>query len=411
MTDPRIEESKQKALDLLKATQAQIERGLDLHSQFLVCDCFGFAPYSFTANMVRTVNRMIDEGASMGELSDLMLDMRITEQTRDPDARQLYEAAWRAAGVTCMMQTEGSGENIEGTIIHMARFEHVCDRMRDFVFKATSVDDARAAKADGRHCLVGSLNGPPCAAGPRDVDKASKLLTMLHRYGIRMMHLTYNQRNFVGDGCVERGNGGLSEFGREVARRMSETGIVVDTPHSGRQTTLDATRFAGGVVAASHSSCDAVYHHDRAKTDEEIKAIADTGGLIGMYVIPTFLAEAGNITHLLDHIDHAAKLVGTDHIGIGTDTTYTAPPPEGLELKPFPKTRETWQGNWRPEHRTGIEGISDECRPGGSLAWTNWPCFTIGLVTRGYSDEDIEKIIGGNMLRVLETAAGQANIQ
>jgi len=103
---------------------------------------------------------------------------------------------------------------------------------------------------------------------------------------------------------------------------------------------------------------------------------------------------------MLDQIDHVVKLVGIHHVSIGTDAGYASPTP-GVEFLPMPKSRPgNWWGNWR-DVRVYEKGVSEENRT-GSLAWTNWPFFTVGLVARGYSDDDIEKILSGNLLRVFE---------
>jgi len=187
---------------------------------------------------------------------------------------------------------------------------------------------------------------------------------------------------------------------------MNQVGIIVDTPHSGKQTTLDAARLSEAPMAASHTLCEEVFRHDRGKSDEEIKAIAGTGGLIGVCCIPTFLGERGNVASLMQHVDYIVKLVGADHAAIGTDVSLVPPDPEGVELKPFPPTTGK-NRNWRPEHRSHVPGVSEDCRT-GSLVWTNWPYFTVGLVQLGYSDEDVRKIIGGNVLRVLKDVAVHA---
>jgi membrane dipeptidase len=149
---------------------------------------------------------------------------------------------------------------------------------------------------------------------------------------------------------------------------------------------------------ASHSGCRALRDHPRCKYDEAIEAVATTGGTIGICVLPGFLGLSGDLNALLDHIDHAVSVVGPDHVAIGTDVCYIPPYPEGLKGFPDARWTSSWWGAWKEEYASPP---SQEHR-WGSLAWTNWPMYTVGLVSRGYSDEDIRKIIGGNTLRVLE---------
>ena len=399
----RIEDAREKALSLLKVTPAQVEHGLELHRESLVVDAFGFAPYAFTRKMVETLNQLNDEGATADELSDRMLEMRVTESAHDPEAREQVAMAWEASGVTGTMQTCGGAGPVESVMRHFARFFYDWDQMPDLVQKATRPDDVKKAKEEGRHCQFISLNGLPGAFHVGDLDAGLRMVDTFYHLGCRMMHLTYNLRTLLGDGCVERADGGLSEFGHEAVERMNEVGILVDVPHSGRQTTLDAAKASRVPMAASHTACQSVYDHARGKSDEEIKAIVETGGFVGICCIPHFLGERGTIVDLLDHVDYLVKLAGVDHAAIGTDVGTVPPAPEGVKLNPFPRSRKK-ERNWRPEHRPVSPEVSEECRT-GSLMWTNWPCFTVGMVQRGYSDQDIQKIIGGNVLRVLDDVA------
>jgi membrane dipeptidase len=294
---------------------------------------------------------------------------------------------------------------VSSIIRHFARFFFIWDRLPEVTQKATGREDVQRAKDEGRHCQFISMNGLPGLGAGLDPDDALNMVDNFYNLGCRMMHLTYNTRTLIGDGCVEEADAGLSDIGREVVERMNRVGILVDTPHSGRQTTLDAARASTAPMAASHTVCDGVHKHVRGKSDEEIRAIAETGGLIGMTCIPTFLGKPGNLVRLLDHVDYLVKLVGADHAAIGTDVSSSPEDPEGVELKPFPRTRAK-DRNWK-HHRPKPEDISDEHR-NGSLRWTNWPYFTVGLVMRGYSDDDIRKIIGGNVLRVLDDVAKAA---
>jgi membrane dipeptidase len=216
--------------------------------------------------------------------------------------------------------------------------------------------------------------------------------------GIRMMHLTYNRRNMLGDGCGEPGNGGVSEFGRAAIAEMNRIGIIVDVAHSGWRTSLEAAKVSTKPMVASHTTCAGLYEHFRGKPDEVIKAICDTGGLVGICCIPRFLGGKGDVGALLDHIDYAAKKFGVDHVAIGTDVAYTSrnAAAENKKIPRRPKAREEFRSLWPKDFFTATPQAEE------SLAWTNWPLFTVGLVQRGYSDDDIQKILGLNMLRVCD---------
>src|SRR5581483_8669755 len=136
------------------------------------------------------------------------------------------------------------------------------------------------------------------------------LLEWAHARGLVMLQLTYNSRNFVGSGCMERVDDGLSTFGARFVRRLNDLGVIVDISHCGTSTTLAACRRSGKPVVASHTAARALHDHPRAKSDEELRAIAATGGVVGVCAVPFFLGDtATSIEDMLDHIDDVAEVV------------------------------------------------------------------------------------------------------
>lgn len=222
------------------------------------------------------------------------------------------------------------------------------------------------------------------------------LIRVFHQLGIRMMHVTYNRRNPLGDGCGEATDGGLSDFGRACVAEMNRVGVIVDVAHSGWRTSLEAAQASKQPMVASHTTAAAIHTHIRSKPDEVIRAICDTGGLVGICCISGFLGGPGHIGTFLDHIDYVAQKFGVERVAIGTDIAYESRNATAERAKipkrEVPPRMPRWEALW-PEGALG--GRQDP-----SLAWTNWPLFTVGLVQRGYSDEDIQKILGGNILRV-----------
>jgi membrane dipeptidase len=218
-----------------------------------------------------------------------------------------------------------------------------------------------------------------------------------------MMHLTYNRRNPLGDGAGEPNDGGLSDFGRQAIAEMNRLGVIVDVAHSGWRTSLEAAKASIKPMVASHTTCAGLYKHFRGKPDEAIHAICETGGLIGICCIPRFLGGTGDIAAFLDHIDYAVKRFGTDHVAIGTDVAYVSrnEPSERAKVgkgrdgrSPLALSGNQWEHLWPPDaYQSTPQGVQ-------SLAWTNWPLFTVGMVQRGHTDEDIRKILGQNVLRV-----------
>ncbi|MFP4250972.1 MAG: dipeptidase, partial [Armatimonadota bacterium] len=353
------------------------------------------------------INQAIDEQWQPIEISELLLDMRATGMCHDEETYALYREMFRVSGVNATVNTAGVGPALTRALRGTARFTQVCDVRPDFWQKAIHSDEAHRVFDEGRHAMFFSANNPPAHVGFEDGYDILMWLEMFHRFGYRVMHLTYNRRNFVGDGCTESSDAGLSDFGFQVVEMMNKLGIMIDTPHSGVQTTLDACEASVAPVAATHTVCRALHDHPRGKTDEQLRAIAETGGFIGITCIPHFLAEHGTIVDILDHIEHAIDVVGIDHVGIGTDVAFSAPPPVEPEMKPIPPGRNRWWALW-PEGTGSPGGEVSRENSHGSLNWICWPYFTTGLLMRGYSEEEIAKIVGGNILRVLDDVEAAA---
>ena len=191
---------------------------------------------------------------------------------------------------------------------------------------------------------------------------------------------------------------GLSDFGRAVIAEMNRVGVIPDCAHSGWQTSLEAAQVSDKPVVASHSTCAAMSPnpHARSKPDNVIRAIADTGGYIGIFCIPRYLRNAGDIAALIDHLDYAIKTFGADHVAIGTDVAYSSSN-SSAESKKVPRLR-----RGRDDFRTlwPADDFQENSTMRTSVAWTNWPLYTVGLVQRGHTAEDIRKVIGGNVMRV-----------
>ena len=305
--------------------------------------------------------------------------------------------AWRASGVTCIYQNAGEeGQSVMMLMKRLSRFTYLTDMLRESVSKAATPEDIQAAKAAGRHCLYLTGNGVPLTEQWVSVQDELRYLRVFFELGIRMMHLTYNRRNMIGDGCAETANGGLSDFGRSVIAEMNRIGVVPDCAHSGWQTSLESAQVSTKPVVASHSTCGGIHPHIRSKPDEVIRAIADTGGYIGICCISRFLRGTGDISAFLAHIDYVVRKFGADHVAIGTDVAYTSQnaSEESRKIPRRPKSRTRFASLWPADDYV----TTPDARL--SLSWTNWPLFTVGLVQRGHSEDVIRKIIGGNVMRV-----------
>lgn len=389
-----------RALDVLKPSKKQLEHGLELHKNIFAMDTFGFLPQGlWTEELAKEWKELKDGNVGARELSKRMEFRSGTAMIRDIKVGKEFISAIKATGLNCMVQTVAEGKSRKEDIRRMSTLVHVCRVFRDVLAQVGSVDEIKETSANGKMAVLWSVNGPPLAGQLQDLDEELGWIETWYNLGVRLMHLTYNRRNFVGDGCAEPANAGLSSLGRDLIKKLNETGIIVDIPHSGIRTTIEAAETSSKPIMASHTGAKGVFNNMRCKTDEELKAIAATGGLIGVYALHQMLGEKATVSTMLDHIDYIAETAGINHVSIGTDSSYHYLWPEGItgyENARF--TGNKWWGNWNEKNHP--VPASDESWA-GSLAWTNWPLYTVGLVTRGYTDQEIEKILGGNFLRVL----------
>jgi membrane dipeptidase len=386
---------KQIALDILKPSQKQIEHGLKLHSESLVFDGYAFSPRTSTGPVI--IAKMMEDGASEVEIQDATEDMGMTRAVTDLREREEFMMAFRASGVTCIYQNAGEEcQHPQRLIKRLARFTFLTDMLKPFLTKATKPNDIELVKKSDGHCLYLTGNGVPLPQDWISVEEELRAIRVFFQLGIRMMHVTYQRRNMLGDGCAETANGGLSDFGRQAIAEMNRQGVLVDIAHSGWQTSLEAAKVSTKPVVASHTTAAGLHHHIRSKPDEVLKALADSGGYAGICCISQFLGGKCDINAFLDHIDYVVKKIGIDHVAIGTDVAYSSRPNgnNSIKLPPRRKSRTRFAALWPKETLTATESARE------SIAWTNWPLFTVGLVQRGYRDEDVKKIIGGNVMRV-----------
>ena len=231
-------------------------------------------------------------------------------------------------------------------------------------------------------------------------DKVERLRT-LYDLGVRIVQLTYNTRNLLGDGCLERTNAGLSKFGLEVVARMNELRMLVDISHSGAATTLDAIRHSQAPVAITHAGCQAVYQHPRNKSDAALRALARKGGVLGIYQINPYLGpkERNTLDDFLRHLEHAINVCGLDHVAIGSDREHRTIPDTPAEKQKL------------------IDELS-RLRP-VTAATFRWPFFiselnhprrmetiAAALAKRGHKAAAIDKLLGGNWHRLLRDVLG-----
>jgi len=394
-----IHGTREAGLRVLQPSEKDLQHGLELHAASIVMEPYGFAPRAALDG--DAVARAMEAGASDQEIEDLMEEMENTRFVTDPGERREFIGAWQAAGVTCVFQNAGQeSQDTLRLMRRLANFTYALDMMKDFLIRVIGADDILEAKRTKKAALALCTCGVPLLQHWNSKEDELRQIRVFFQLGVRMMHLTYNRRNMIGEGCGEAANAGLSDFGRAVIAEMNRVGVIVDVAHSGWRTSLEAAKASRQPVIASHTAAQALNNHFRCKPDDVIRAIVDTGGIVGICAVPQFLGRSGDLNAMLDHIDYVVRKFGVDHVAIATDLSYRSQAADA-EYQKIPKRRGQWWQEWE-----GLWPVplAPDTPSQETMAWTNWPLFTVGLVKRGYSDTDIQKIIGGNALRMVKTA-------
>jgi membrane dipeptidase len=390
------------ALDLLKPTPAQLDHGLELHKELFCMDHFGFLPHScWNHTIVTKWDEFKERSIGQRAVSKRIEYMQYDQCCKDPECRQQFRLAMKASGLKCMVQTVAEGKSREEDFRRMSCNIELLRTFSDVIAQAGSPEEIKRVNDEGKTAVIWSVNGPPIVGELQDLEQELETVYDWYRVGVRLMHLSYNRRNMIADGCTEEADAGLSDLGRELIKRMNKVGIIVDVPHTGRQSSIEAARCSDKPIMASHTAARALFDFPRCKDDETLRAIAASGGMVGVYAYCSLLGGSGDLAMMLNHIDHIVKTIGIDHVGIGTDLAYQHEwPDEVYAMRPYPNPEYSgqWWGNWKTAPHAAPKKGEDLY---GSLAWINWPLYTVGLVTRGYTDDQIAKILGQNFLRIL----------
>lgn len=388
------------ALNDLKPTEKELQHGLELHKEAFVFDAYGFMPLA--GDKCPRLDQLIKENAGRDELKQAYEEHIMNgAYESNPALRKKLAEVWEAAGVDCVFQNSGvEGNSIDGLLKRLSFYTYITDLMPELYERAVFPHQLPGIKERGHKALYMTTNGVPLPERLVSPQEALSHIGVFAKLGVRMMHLTYNRRNLIGDGCAEKSNAGLSDFGKMVIEEMNRTKVIPDVAHSGLQTSYDAAIVSRKPVVASHTVAGALSTHYRGKSDEVIEAIKKSGGYVGICAYPAFLQRDLTINSFLDHIDYVAKKFGVDHVAIGTDhgISISSWQPSGSSM---PAGRHIWEQYWQnPAKDLTHEGLTPD--HSDALTWTNWPLFTVGLVKRGYTDDEIRKIIGGNVLRVCQ---------
>lgn len=304
---------------------------------------------------------------------------------------EILDSGTNAIGVTlCDPKTYGETAFNEALQSILDYDRHIAAHPERFL-KATTIADAERAAETGRLGIYYQFqNATPIQ---RDLDRVD----LFYKLGVRNIQLTYNYQNYVGSGCRERDNRGVSAFGAELIERMNEVGMLIDTSHASMATMADAIRLSSQPIIISHTCCESVHHHVRNTTDENMKLLADRGGVVGICQIRVFLTDktSDNLGTYFDHIDHAVSVAGIDHVCIGSDRDHRviSDDPEEIQI-----LQEEEGAQFQPEHwPLYIQELNGPRRMEVVLD---------GLSKRGYKGDALEKLAGANLKRLYTEVIG-----
>ncbi|SDY45968.1 dipeptidase [Halopenitus persicus] len=358
--------------------------------------------YGDVTDVDEAVREMVADGLSKDEAWEAIWDYEVRRFEHDPAFRTSVRDIYRTAGVDLLSVTpwthDSSISERAGQRRDLARWQSRFDSA-DWLRKVTSPEQARRVAAEDDVGIVLNTQNVDGA-----IDGSLADIDVLYNEGVRLFQLTYNYQNRLATGCNDPAEGGLSKFGRAAVDRINELGGIVDISHCGKQTTLDTIEYSDKPVAVTHATCQAVAQHYRGKTDQELEALSDADGYIGIVTLPWFIApgvDEPTLDIFLEHLAHAVSIVGADNVGLGTDF-YPADslfPPELLE---YYKDHIVELGFDREkvEQRTIAAGI------GEFETYGNWPVVRQRLEER--FPEAAEGILGENFLDFWERSQGNA---
>lgn len=289
--------------------------------------------------------------------------------SRHVDLPRLLEGGVTAQAFACFVRRQFLPSDATNEALRLIdAFYCALDETAEALLLAITAADVERAKTEGKVAGALSLEGAEALEGDLAV------LRTLYRLGVRALGLTWNWRNQAADGLWEaRTGGGLTEFGAALVREANRLGVILDVAHLAPAGVRDVLALSEAPVVASHANARALCNSHRNLTDEQLEGIAASGGLVGVTYVSSFLAQNpqdASLERVLDHVDYIVKMIGVDHVGLGSDFDGFA----GV-----------------------LPGLEDVSR---------LPALTKGLVARGYTDEQVGKILGGNYLRVFRQVVG-----
>lgn len=345
-----------------------------------------FGMYRVNAQSSKRYSKRAVDLVKGSEVIDMLGVLKITLDA-DFYAKPLSEkdaAEFRSSGITAMHHAAGVG-GYEDVLAFMAAWQGFVGRNTHVFSLVDKASDIDRAKKEGKCAIIMGIQDSDHFRKPEDVK-------FFYELGQRCSQLTYNSQNLIGSGSTDRIDGGVSDFGVEIIKAMNEVGMLVDVSHSGPRTTLDAIEISTKPIAFTHTNCRALVDHPRLKTDEAIKALAAKGGVMGITGVRMFVSakEPTTVSDMVDHFDHVVKLVGVEHLGIGTDADLNGYDDMPAEMQK--QLRAGYKSSYAFRDKIDTDGFDHPLKMFD---------LTEELIRRKYSDANIKAVLGGNFRRLL----------
>lgn len=294
--------------------------------------------------------------------------------------------AMRQGGLTAANCTCSVWDNFRDTMLNIGQWNRMFSDYGDMITKAVSVDDIRRAKREGKTAIVLGFQNTSA------FEDRIEFVELFKQQGVGIVQMTYNTQNFVGSGCYESTDSGLSDFGHDIVAEMNRVGMLCDLSHVGPKTSEDVIRVSQKPVAYSHCLPSGLKPHPRNKSDEQLRLIADHDGFVGVTMFPPFLKRGNDSTvdDYVEAIDYIVNLVGEDRVGFGTDFTMGYGSRFFEYLNRDKGTGRQLTEIWEVEFPKGLKSIAD------------FPNLTAAMQRAGWGEGKIRKIMGENWLGLLD---------
>ena len=307
----------------------------------------------------------------------------------------------RAGSVDAVHVTITYHENFRETVLNIEAWNGWFERFPDLIFQGFTAQDITLARQTGRTAIFFGSQNSSC------IEDDIGLVAVLHRLGLRFMQLTYNNQSLLATGCYERADTGLTRMGREVVAEMNRVGMVVDMSHSGERSTLDAIAHSTRPIAITHANPASWHPALRNKSDQVLRALAESGGMLGFSVYPHHLRGGSDcsLRDFCEMIARTADLMGMEHIGIGTDLCQDQPDRvvDWMRAGRWTKARDYGEGSADNPGFPPMPHWFNDNRDFGQIA--------AGLREVGLSADDVAAVMGGNWARFFAESFGASDSQ